>query len=340
MNAFELLLSIIKSTISQYNWVDILIIFIFVFYIIEGYAVGFINGVIDFLSFFLSFIVAIKYYAIVAAFLVKVFSLSIGFSNALGFMLAAFISEIIISFIFKKFVVSSFSKNILSRLEFVRINNFLGIVPGFLSSLVIITFFLTLIVSLPLSPVLKNNIFSSKFGSVLVSNSQGFEKNLNNIFGGAVLDTLNFITVEPKSDESVNLNFTTNKFSTDYKTEQEMLVLLNQEREKNGFPKLTFSNDLAAVGREHCENMFERGYFSHFTPEGLSPFDRMDKAGISYSYAGENLALAPNVAIAMQGLIQSPGHRANILSPNFGQVGIGVIDGGAYGEMFCQEFTD
>ncbi len=340
MNAFELLLSIIKSTTSQYNWVDILIIFIFAFYIIEGYAVGFINGVIDFLSFFLSFIVAIKYYAIVAAFLVKVFSLSIGFSNALGFMLAAFISEIIIAFIFKKFVVSSFSKNILSRLEFVRINNFLGIVPGFLSSLILITFFLTLIVSLPLSPTLKDNIFSSKIGSFLTSNSQGFEKNLNNVFGGAVSDTLNFITVEPKSDESVNLHFTTNKFSTDYKTEQEMLALLNQEREKKGFPKLTFSNDLAQVGREHCENMFERGYFSHFTPEGLSTFDRMDKAGISYSYAGENLALAPNVAIAMQGLMQSLGHKANILSPNFGQVGIGVIDGEIYGEMFCQEFTD
>lgn len=83
-----------------------------------------------------------------------------------------------------------------------------------------------------------------------------------------------------------------------------------------------------------------RGYFSHYTPEGLSPFDRMNAAGMSFSFAGENLALAPNVAMAMQGLMNSAGHRANILSPNFGKVGIGVIDGGIYGEMFCQEFTD
>jgi uncharacterized protein YkwD len=66
----------------------------------------------------------------------------------------------------------------------------------------------------------------------------------------------------------------------------------------------------------------------------------MSKASIDFSYAGENLALAPNVDLAMQGLMQSPGHKANILSTNFGQVGIGVIDGGIYGEMFCQEFTN
>ncbi|MBI3380168.1 CvpA family protein [Candidatus Gottesmanbacteria bacterium] len=79
---------------------------------------------------------------------------------------------------------------------------------------------------------------------------------------------------------------------------------------------------------------------SHYNPEGQSPFDRMDKAGIHFTSAGENLALAPNVELAHQGLMNSPGHRRNILSPDFGKVGIGAIDGGIYGEMFVQEFTD
>ena len=86
--------------------------------------------------------------------------------------------------------------------------------------------------------------------------------------------------------------------------------------------------------------MFARGYFSHYTPEGLTPFDRMAQGDAYFTYAGENLALAPNVTIAMQGLMQSLGHRANILSANFGKIGVGVIDGGIYGQMFCQEFTD
>ena len=66
----------------------------------------------------------------------------------------------------------------------------------------------------------------------------------------------------------------------------------------------------------------------------------MERYNIKFSAAGENLALAPNVSLAHQGLMNSPGHRANIMSGDFGKVGIGVVDGGIYGEMFVQEFTD
>ena len=58
------------------------------------------------------------------------------------------------------------------------------------------------------------------------------------------------------------------------------------------------------------------------------------------SAAGENLALAPTTEFAHEGLMNSPGHRANILNGQFRRVGIGVLDGGIYGKMFVQEFTD
>jgi uncharacterized protein YkwD len=97
---------------------------------------------------------------------------------------------------------------------------------------------------------------------------------------------------------------------------------------------------LRKLARSHSLDMFQRGYFSHYTPDGLSPFDRMNAANIEYTYAGENLALAPSTDLAMQGLMNSPGHRANILNPNFNKIGIGAIDGGIYGIMFSQEFTN
>ncbi len=337
---FGSLLNLISGFFSGFNWVDILIFFIFAFYILEGYAVGFISGLRDFLSFFFSFLAALKYYPLMAVLLAKTFSISMGFSNALSFMLTAIISEFIISVLLKRFVVTALSRNISAGSQIKNINSYLGIVPGFLSSLIIVTFFLTLFISLPLSPSLKNYIFNSKIGNFLVSNTQGFEKILNGVFGGAVSDTLNFLTIEPKSNESLNLHFTTNKFSIDKAAEQQMLVLVNQEREKRGIGKLSFDDALEEVGALHCKDMFERGYFSHYTPEGFSPFDRMDKADVYYSYAGENLALAPSVVTAMQGFMQSPGHKENILSANFGRVGIAAVDGGMYGIMFCQEFTD
>ena len=86
--------------------------------------------------------------------------------------------------------------------------------------------------------------------------------------------------------------------------------------------------------------MFEKGYFSHNSPEGKTPFDRIDTAQIQYKAAGENLAYAPSVEVAHEGLMNSPGHKENILRPEFGTLGVGVIDGGINGKMFCQEFTD
>lgn len=86
--------------------------------------------------------------------------------------------------------------------------------------------------------------------------------------------------------------------------------------------------------------MFERGYFSHYSSEGKDVGDRLIEAGIYFNYAGENLALAPDINRAHQGLMDSPGHRRNILDPAFGKIGIGVIDGGVYGKMTTQVFTD
>ena len=86
--------------------------------------------------------------------------------------------------------------------------------------------------------------------------------------------------------------------------------------------------------------MFARGYFAHVSPDSLSPFDRMKAAHVRYITAGENLALAPTLPLAHKGLMNSPGHRANILQPLYRRVGIGILDGGMYGLMITQNFRN
>ena len=97
---------------------------------------------------------------------------------------------------------------------------------------------------------------------------------------------------------------------------------------------------MTRVARAHSKDMFTRGYFAHNTPEGKTPFDRMRAANIVFTAAGENLALAQTLEIAHNNLMNSPGHRANILQPAFGRLGIGVLDGGFYGLMISQEFRN
>jgi len=315
------------------NWVDYLILFVLILYAYDGYANGFIDAILDLLGFILSFLIGLKFYGFIAGILFQKFSLSQGFSNALGFLIITILAQ---------FIVGTLVKNYLYfNPPFLRsINKLFGILPGILSGAIFISFILILIVSFPITASVKRAISSSRVGNFLLFNTQGLEKSLKNVFGGAINETINFLTIEPKSKEIVSLNFKAQYVLFDSQSENNMFISVNEERTSRGLRGLISNEKLRNVGRAHCEDMFKRGYFSHVTPDGLSPFDRMIKAGVVYASAGENLALAPNVDIAMQGLMNSPGHKANILSTDFGKVGIGVIDGGVYGEMFCQEFTN
>ncbi len=129
--------------------------------------------------------------------------------------------------------------------------------------------------------------------------------------------------------------------SSDEITAQERLMvqLVNGERAKLGLRPLEVDMRLTVLARRKSQDMIDKGYFSHTSPTYGSPFDMMDKAGITYRFAGENLAGAHTVNVAHEALMQSDGHRRNILNPDFDRVGIGIVPGGPYGLMVTQMFT-
>ena len=118
----------------------------------------------------------------------------------------------------------------------------------------------------------------------------------------------------------------------------EVYDLLNRSRVDAGLDPLAWSPALAAVGVEHAMEMYLEGYFSHLSPFTGTVGDRLSEAGIAFRFAGENLALAATAGEVHRGLMDSPGHRANILSPDYNRVGIGVVRG-PLGLMTVQSFT-
>ncbi len=106
--------------------------------------------------------------------------------------------------------------------------------------------------------------------------------------------------------------------------EQQAVTLMNADRNANGLPSLKVNTKLVALAERYAQDMINRGYFSHYDPEGRSPFDRMQQAGITYRTAGENLAINSSVAAAEKAFMNSSGHRANILNSTYTEVGIGV----------------
>ena len=123
------------------------------------------------------------------------------------------------------------------------------------------------------------------------------------------------------------------------RAERRMLALINRDRARTGLRPLIMDKELRAVARAHSREMFRLSYFAHESPRTGSPQDRLDAAGIAYLAAGENLAYQPDVETAHRALMNSPGHRENILSPLYRRVGIGIIRGELYGAMYTQEFA-
>lgn len=120
--------------------------------------------------------------------------------------------------------------------------------------------------------------------------------------------------------------------------EQQMIELVNQARAQNNLPALKVDMKLTNVARVKAQDMIDNNYFSHNSPTYGSPFDMMKDFGISYVKAGENIAGNQSVQNAHDSLMNSPGHRANILGADYTHVGIGIKNGGRYGKMFCQMF--
>jgi uncharacterized protein YkwD len=133
-------------------------------------------------------------------------------------------------------------------------------------------------------------------------------------------------------------SFQTYTFNSDAEKELQLLQLVNEERMLHQLAPLQINSELSTAAKLHGADMFTRGYFSHNTPEGKDPFHRLNDLHIPYKYAGENLAYSFSIIKAHAALMQSPGHRANILNPKFSKIGISVLNGGEKGLIVVQEF--
>jgi uncharacterized protein YkwD len=212
----------------------------------------------------------------------------------------------------------------------------LGIVPSVLRALVVTSIGLAALVVLPVGNDVRNAIDGSRLGRALVSEVAAAQPYLGRLLGtdGGAL----FVT-KVDADQRQQLDLPADlALAPDPQAETQMLALVNEERVSAGLAPLALDARLVPVARQHSEEMFRLRYFGHQSPVSGSPFDRLDAAGIRYARAGENLAYAQSVAVAHRGLMQSEGHRENILRPEFTRIGIGVITAGTYGKMFTQVF--
>jgi uncharacterized protein YkwD len=317
------------------NWVDLVLLLVFLIAVWIGWQRGFILGTIDLVNWIGSVLLGFLFYPYTAKFLNWVFPALGVWLLPLAFIITFLVARLLIGIITKRIAWAATANAHQSTA-----NRFFGIIPGAINGFIYATIVAALLLALPLYDNVTQATRNSRIASRLTNQVEWVNEKLSPVFDKAINQTINQLTIHPESNESVKLPFTDKNPTVRPDLEAEMLSLVNDERVQRGLKPLQADPELTQVARAHSKDMFARGYFAHITPEGKTPFDRMADAHVAFLSAGENLALAHSLSIAHNGLMNSPGHRANILNTSYGRVGIGILDGGFYGLMVSQEFRN
>jgi uncharacterized protein YkwD len=316
------------------NAIDLLLALIILLAIWSGWHKGFIAGFYELSTWLGSIVLAYFTYHSVAVFLHQRFPALGAWSAPVAFAGIAILARIFLSLTIGRLLLPPEGRSRRNLL-----NHALGTIPGLVNGVLFAAIVASILFFVPVNNALQATTRKSAVANALLSKAQWANEKLSPVFEDALEHSLTK-TVKPKPNETVSLNFTVSAATPKPDLEARMLELVNEERRKAGLKPVVADPELTKVARAHSADMFARGYFSHYTPEKKDPFDRMKAAGVRFQTAGENLALGQTLPICHRGLMNSPGHRANILQPAFGRLGIGILDGGVYGLMISQEFRD
>jgi uncharacterized protein YkwD len=322
--------------LKSVNIVDILLVIVVLLSIFNGWRRGFILALLDLLGWTGSLLAGLRFYPYVARWLEEnVHWWADVWHRPIAFVAIAIVAGVVIHLL-GQLILVRLPKDVHER----RVNQLLGVLPGLANGLITAAIVAALLMAIPLTESLRESSRESTVANAMAVYAERLETALHPVFDDAIAETLNLLTIRPESNERVTLPYKVTSTRARPDLEAKMLELVNRERRAAGLKALAPDPELTEVARKHSVDMFGRGYFAHETPEKVTPFDRMRAANVHFLTAGENLALAPTLQIAHNGLMNSPGHRANILQSAFGRVGIGVMDGGMRGLMITQNFRN
>lgn len=316
-------------------WIDMLLIAIILLSLWGGWQRGFISSVLSLLSWAGSFAAGYFLYPFAAGFITR-------FTSALGewTLPAGFIGIVIIARIFLNAISNFLLRQISIETHEHVVNKIFGLFPGFANGLIRSIVVAALLLAIPFQNTVSDKARESRLATAIAPPAFALVRELAPIFSEPLRNSSPKSTVKPGATEFVKLPYTVTNPDVRENLEVAMLLLVNEERKKERLKPVVADPEMRTVARAHSKDMFARGYFAHVNPDGKDPFDRMRVAGVKFRTAGENLALAQTLQQAHDGLMKSPGHRANILQPRFGRLGIGISDGGIYGLMVTQNFRN
>jgi uncharacterized protein YkwD len=317
------------------NPIDFAVFALIVVAAIYGYRTGFVATTYSLASWIIAIAAALAFEGPAASIVQSVARLPPAVAATIGFVVTILLAEAVLSVM--GYVAIRPIVALVRRSPFSGPDRILGTLPAGIRSLLIVAVAILAIEALPVASEVKAAVETSRSGREVNAQLARFQPELEAFTGRLGGSPLLVTRIGEDQTEQLDLPDDL-ELSPDPVAERQLFDLVNEERTQRGFAALAWDERLVPVSRAHSEEMFKLKYFSHDSPVAGTPFDRLKAAGVTYSRAGENLAFAQSVAVAHRALMDSPGHRENILRPEFTRIGIGVISAGAYGRIVTELF--
>jgi hypothetical protein len=330
--------------LHSFNWVDIVIVIAFFLYIYYRYDRGVFSHLFILTGLLVMLMIAFLAYPLLAGFMIDQRGVFRNIANAGAFVALFTGGQLGYLALLSPYIKDLREKKLKGSLMLKKFDKPLGVIPAVLAMTIVTSVVLSVIVAIPASERFKIDITHSLIGGQLFVLSVNATGKVETKIGRPAGDRLVFVVpVEKrvvKKEETLLMPKVTFHLDNVAGDEQEMLYLVNLERQRRDLKPLVMDKKIRDVARWHSNEMWSLQYFAHDSPISGSPFKRMKSAGVDFGAAGENIALAPDVYMAHQGFMNSPSHKENILNPDFRRIGIGVVSAGVNGEMFTQDFAD
>jgi len=325
--------------LESFNIIDAFITAFLTVWAIQGYRRGFLLSATGLTAFVASIYLSFKTYPILGAIVANVLNLPVSFADLASFLIIFAISHFAIGVLLYR-PLYSLSNRLHKGLFLGGADRFFGVLPSTIGGIIWLSIILGIIVWFPINEYLKDLVITSSMGTPIVDAAAVMQPQAEEVVGKAIEDATKFADKKDTREEwkpnippDVRVRF-------DADAEKYMLTLVNSERAPRDLKILDFHPTLRDVARSHSMDMVKNNFFDHKSPTTGHVGDRLLSAGFIYISAGENLAFAGDVEIAHMLLMESQGHRENLLNRSFGRAGIGIVDAGPYGYMCTQVFTN
>ncbi len=310
------------------NWIDILIIFAFLAFALEGWQIGAIELTMGITASMIAGITALSYHRVVGEFITRYTGITASLSSGIGFLVLVLITPLLLSVFL--LIIQPLFKNHIRHIW----DRIFGIVVSIPQTIIIIGFVELTLLILPFDGVLSDSLQSSRLSQLMIFYGSKYSPVIHRISHEENKKPV-MLALGPNEHQSMAIPFRVQEWNLleDANSENILYTYIANERLHNAQPKIEVNPTLQKIARIHSRSMLLSGSVSHIDINSRLFKENSIGSDIRTDDMSDIVVFAPTIYSAIANLSTIPDFTSNILFPKYRYLGIGIIETGGQGIM-------